>query len=90
MHSDLTYDVPSVWDGRFFRLDDHISRLEASCGKLRLKLPLPPDEANSILVDMVSKSGIRDAVVEIIVTRGLKGVRGTDPKDIVNRIYMFI
>lgn len=90
MHSDLTYDVPSVWDGRFFRLDDHITRLEASCDKLRLKMPLPREEVKRILVDMVSKSGIRDAFVEIIVTRGLKGVRGTDPKDIVNRIYMFI
>ncbi|RAK93878.1 D-aminoacid aminotransferase-like PLP-dependent enzyme [Aspergillus costaricaensis CBS 115574] len=90
MHSDLTYDVPSVWDGRFFRLDDHIARLDASCDKLRLKLPLPREEIKRILVDMVSKSGIRDAFVEIIVTRGLKGVRGTDPKDIVNRIYMFI
>ncbi|KAJ6094541.1 D-aminoacid aminotransferase-like PLP-dependent enzyme [Penicillium canescens] len=90
MHSDLTYDVPSVWDGRFFRLDDHIARLEASCTKLRLKLPLSREEVKRILVDMVAKSGIRDAFVEIIVTRGLKGVRGTDPKDIVNRIYMFI
>lgn len=90
MHSDLTYDVPSVWDGRFFRLDDHITRLEASCAKLRLKLPLPRDEVKRILVDMVAASGIRDAFVEIIVTRGLKGVRGTDPKDIQNRIYMFI
>ncbi|KAJ5618748.1 D-aminoacid aminotransferase-like PLP-dependent enzyme [Penicillium lagena] len=90
MHSDLTYDVPSVWDGRFFRLDDHITRLETSCAKLRLKLPLPREEVKRILVDMVAKSDIRDAFVEIIVTRGLKGVRGTDPKDIVNRLYMFI
>ncbi|KAL2818163.1 D-aminoacid aminotransferase-like PLP-dependent enzyme [Aspergillus cavernicola] len=90
MHSDLTYDVPSVWDGRFFRLDDHITRLEASCAKLRLKLPLPREEVKAILVDMVAQSGIRDAFVEIIVTRGLKGVRGTEPKDIHNRIYMFI
>ncbi|KAL1850075.1 hypothetical protein Plec18167_005417 [Paecilomyces lecythidis] len=90
LHSDLTYDVPSVWDGRFFRLDDHITRLEASCAKLRLKLPLPREEVKSILVDMVAKSEIRDAFVEIIVTRGLTGVRGTDPKDMVNRIYMFI
>ncbi|KAJ5454488.1 D-aminoacid aminotransferase-like PLP-dependent enzyme [Penicillium daleae] len=90
MHSDLTYDVPSVWDGRFFRLDDHITRLEASCVKLRLKLPLPREEVKQTLIDMVAKSGIRDAFVEIIVTRGLKGVRGTDPKDIVNRIYMFV
>src|SRR5690348_11693951 len=26
LHSDLTYDVPAVWDGRFFRLDDHLDR----------------------------------------------------------------
>ncbi|KXG53358.1 Aminotransferase, class IV [Penicillium griseofulvum] len=90
MHSDLTYDVPSVWDGRFFRLDDHITRLEASCKKIRMELPLPREEVKKILVDMVAQSGIRDAFVEIIVTRGLKGVRGARPGDIVPRIYMFI
>ncbi|GAB1193236.1 D-aminoacid aminotransferase-like PLP-dependent enzyme [Aspergillus pseudonomiae] len=90
MHSDLTYDVPSVWDGRFFRLDDHLTRLEVSCEKLRLKVPLPREEVKRVLVDMVAKSGIRDAFVELIVTRGLKGVRGTKPEDIVNSLYMFI
>jgi branched-subunit amino acid aminotransferase/4-amino-4-deoxychorismate lyase len=90
MHSDLTYDVPSVWDGRFFRLDEHIARLEASCKKLRLQLPLPREEVKSILVDMVARSEIRDAFVEIIVTRGLKGVRGAKPGDISNNLYMFI
>ncbi|PLB49683.1 D-aminoacid aminotransferase-like PLP-dependent enzyme [Aspergillus steynii IBT 23096] len=90
MHSDLTYDVPSVWDGRFFRLNDHLERLEVSCGKLRLKVPLPREEVKRILVEMVAKSGIRDAFVELIVTRGLKGVRGTDPKDIKNNLYMFV
>ena len=94
MHSDLTYDVPSVWDGRFFRLDDHISRLSASCDKMRLRLPLPRDQIKSILVDMVAKSGIRDAFVELIVTRGLKGVReaiqnGTH-NSLTPRLYMFI
>lgn len=91
MHSDLTYDVPSVWDGRFFRLDDHMTRLEASCTKLRLRLPLPRDEVKKILVDMVAKSGIRDAFVELIVTRGLKGVRGAKPgEQFQNNLYMFI
>ncbi|OKL63374.1 hypothetical protein UA08_01694 [Talaromyces atroroseus] len=91
MHSDLTYDVPSVWDGRFFRLDDHLTRLEDSCKKMRLQLPLPRDEVVRILVEMVAKSGIRDAFVELIVTRGLKGVRGHTPGEVFkNNLYMFI
>jgi branched-subunit amino acid aminotransferase/4-amino-4-deoxychorismate lyase len=90
LHSDLTYDVPSVWDGRFFRLDDHIERLEASCEKLRLKLPLPREQMKQTLIEMVAKSGIRDAYVEMIVTRGLKFVRGHKPEDIINKLYMLV
>ncbi|KAF0331871.1 D-alanine aminotransferase [Colletotrichum asianum] len=91
MHSDLTYDVPSVWDGRFFRLDDHLNRLEVSCQKMRLKMPMPRNEVKRTLVDMVAKSGIRDAFVELIVTRGLTGVRGSRPEQLLdNSLYMFI
>ncbi|SPN96478.1 related to D-alanine aminotransferase [Cephalotrichum gorgonifer] len=90
MRSDLTYDVPSVWDGRFFRLDDHITRLEESCAKLRLKLPLPREEVKKILVDMVAKTGIRDAFVELIVTRGLKSVRGNKLEDMTNNLYLLV
>ncbi|KAK3063471.1 hypothetical protein LTS18_000148 [Coniosporium uncinatum] len=91
MHSDLTYDVPSVWDGRFFRLDDHLTRLESSCKKMRLQLPLPREQVKKILVEMVAKSGIRDAFVEIVVTRGLKGVRGSAPGEVFkNNLYMWI
>lgn len=90
LHGDLTYDVPSVWDGRFFRLDEHVARLEASCTKLRLKLPLPREEVKTILVDMVAKSGIKDAYVELIVTRGLKGTRGAGTAELKNTLYLFI
>lgn len=89
LHSDLTYDVPAVWDGRYFRLDDHLARLEASCIKLRLKLPLPRAEVRKILIDMIATSSIKDAYVEIIVTRGLKGVRGSQSGELVNNLYMF-
>ncbi|KAK7215844.1 hypothetical protein V2G26_003847 [Clonostachys chloroleuca] len=91
MHSDLTYDVPSVWDGRFFRLDEHLDRLDASCKKMRLRLPLDRETVKKTLCDMVVKSGIRDAFVELIVTRGLTGVRGARPEDLLNNnLYMFI
>lgn len=91
MHGDLTYDVPSIWDGRFFRLDDHLARLDASCSKMRMKLPLSNDVIKSTLHKMVAKSGIKDAFVELIVTRGLVGVRGSKAKDITKQnLYIFI
>lgn len=75
----------------FFRLDDHLDRLETSCAKMRLKLPLPRNQVKDLLCEMVTKSGIRDAFVELIVTRGLKGVRGFDPTvPFKNNLYMFI
>ena len=76
LHSDLTYDVPAIWDGRFFRLDDHLDRLQASCKKMRLTLPLPAEEVKALLVEMARRSGIRDAFVELIVTRGVERGEG--------------
>jgi branched-subunit amino acid aminotransferase/4-amino-4-deoxychorismate lyase len=88
LRSDLTYDVPAVWDGRFFRLDDHLDRLEASCEKMRLRIPLGRTELRNTLVEMVAKSGIRDAYVELIVTRGLKFVR--EYQSYENNLYLMV
>lgn len=90
LHSDLTYDVPAIWDGRFFRLDDHLDRFERSCAKLRLKSPLPRQEMRDRLVEMAAKSGIRDAYVMMIVTRGLRYVRQYAPEDCENFCYLMI
>src|SRR5579872_2831859 len=88
LHSDLTYDVPAVWDGRFFRLDDHLDRLAASCEKMRLRSPLDRETVRDTLVDMVARTGIRDAFVELIVTRGLKFVR--EYKTAQNSLYLLV
>jgi hypothetical protein len=37
--SDVTYDVVAVWNGAFFRLDDHVERFERNCAALRMQLP---------------------------------------------------
>ena len=38
--SDVTYNVVSVWNGAFFRLEDHLDRFDASVRGLRMKLPV--------------------------------------------------
>jgi len=88
LRSDLTYDVPAVWDGRFFRLDDHLDRLEASCEKMRFRMPMDRPTVRATLIDMVAKSGIRDAYVELIVTRGLKFVR--EYQSYENNLYLMV
>jgi branched-subunit amino acid aminotransferase/4-amino-4-deoxychorismate lyase len=88
LRSDLTYDVPAVWDGRFFRLDDHLDRFMASAASLRLRPPMSRDEIRSRLVEMIAMSGIRDAYVMMIVTRGLRYIRQYAPEDCENFVYL--
>ncbi len=88
LRGDLTYDVPGVWDGRFFRLDEHLERLEASCEKMRLRIPMDRAAVREKLVDMVAQTGLRDAYVELIVTRGLKFIR--EYQSYENNLYLMV
>lgn len=90
LKSDLTYDVPAVWNGRFFRLDDHLDRFEAGMRRLRLASPIPRAEIRDRLVEMTAISGIRDAYVMMIVTRGLRYVRQYAPEDCPNHCYLMV
>ena len=87
--SDLTYDVVAVWNGRFFRLDDHLNRFQKGWQRLRLNPGLSLEEIKSILFQCVRQSGLRQAYVEMIVSRGID-VDGTrDPRRFSNRFYAF-
>lgn len=89
LHSDATYDVAHVWNGRFFRLDDHIDRFLASMTALRLSIPHDRDTIADILVELVRRSGLRKAYVEMICTRGLPAPGSRDPRSCSNRFYAF-
>ena len=70
-HSDVVYDVVSVWKGQFFRLDEHIERFLVSCAGTRLKCPYSAAELKSILARLVIDGGVEDgAFVSMAVTRG--------------------
>lgn len=61
--SDVTYDVVGVWQGSFFRLDDHIRRFRASMTRLRMQPPESDDDIRRILNRIVALSGLRSAYV---------------------------
>lgn len=89
VRSDLTYDVVGVWEGRFFRLDDHLDRLGRGCEKIRITPPLSRHEMREILVETVRRSGLREAYVEAIVTRGVPGPGERDPRQWNARFYAY-
>ena len=89
LHSDATYDVVHVWEGKFFRLDDHLDRFYKGMEKLRMTIPYQPGELQSILVDCVRASGLRKAYVEMICTRGLPKRGSRDARTCTNRFYAF-
>ena len=89
LRSDATYDVVTVWDGAFFRLDAHLERFGASCARFRLEPGLSPAEITAVLEQCVRLSGLRSAYVEMIVTRGQPPWGSRDPRQAVNRFYAF-
>lgn len=89
LHSDATYDVAHVWQGKFFRLDDHIDRFHASMANLRMSIPYDSEKICSIMIELVKSSGLRDAYVEIICTRGQPEPGSRDPRTCHNRFFAF-
>jgi branched-chain amino acid aminotransferase len=87
--SDATYDVASVWQGAFFRLDDHLDRFFASLGKLRLQVPYSRAEVRAILHGCVRAAGLRDAYVAMVCTRGVPPRGARDPRLATNRFYAY-
>jgi branched-chain amino acid aminotransferase len=89
LHSDATYDVAHVWQGRFFRLDDHLDRFEASCAALRLKPGVDRARMREVMHECVRRAGLRDAYVELLCTRGRPAPGSRDPRTCRNRFMAF-
>lgn len=90
-NSDAAYDVVSVSRGQFFRLDDHLERMERSCARFRLTSPYSRTETVEILTNLLRQAGLRDAYVWWGVTRGVArpGVPARSPADYRNMFYAF-
>ena len=89
LRSDAAYDVVTVWDGAFFRLNAHLERFAASCQRFRLDPGRSAAEITAVLAQCVRLSGLRDAYVEMIVTRGQPPWGSRDPRQAVNQFYAF-
>lgn len=89
LHSDATYDVVHVWNNAFFRLDDHLDRFMNGMQKLHMSIDLDRTSIKKILARCVMESGLSDAYVEMICTRGMPDSNTRDPRRCINQFYAF-
>ena len=68
---DGVFESFKCMDGCIYNLNAHLERLERSCGQIGLQLPVPLDEMADIVVQTIRAGGNPDALVRLLVSRGL-------------------
>ena len=89
LHSDATCDVAHVWQGKFFRLGDHLDRFFASMDRLRLDPGKSRAEVRAVMHECVRRAGLTEAYVEVLCTRGQPQPGSRDPRNCTNRFMAF-
>jgi branched-chain amino acid aminotransferase len=79
LYGDGVFEGIRAYNGRVFKLAEHIERLFASAKAILLTIPLSPDALSRAVVETCRKNKLRDAYIRLVVTRGPGGL-GLDPK----------
>ena len=89
LRSDAVQDTVSVFHGRFFRLEDHLTRFERNWQRLHMQCSYDRDTQRAILMEAVRRTGLREAYVQMIMTRGRAPIGSRDVRLANNRYWMF-
>lgn len=81
LYGDGTFEGIKSWDGKVFKLKEHIDRFYESAHFLEIKLAQSRDEMCQIVADTVAANGLHEGVayVRLVATRGI-GDLGINPK----------
>ncbi len=89
LYGDGIFEGIRAYNGRIFRLDDHLKRLAESANAILLKLPLPVKEIEKAIIETVRLNGLKDAYIRLVVTRGV-GDLGLDMRKCKAGATLFI
>ncbi len=79
LYGDGVFEGIRVYNRRIFRMHQHLERLYASAKAAWIEIPLASDAMGRLMEEAVAKSGIDDAYIRLVVTRGI-GDLGLDPR----------
>jgi len=78
LYGDGVFEGIRFYNGRVFRLEQHIRRLYDCAKALLLNVPLTPGEMIKATCDTVRANGLRDGYIRLVITRGV-GPMGLNP-----------
>ncbi len=78
LYGDGVFEGIRIYDGRAFRLADHLQRLGFSAAYIGLELPYSLERIGGIVEETAAAFAEREAYVRLLVTRGV-GEFGVDP-----------
>jgi len=70
LRGDAVFDTTSAWNGRIFKLSEHLERLALSLRAARIPCPLPLEELRGVIIETARRCALRNAYIQTIVTRG--------------------
>jgi branched-chain amino acid aminotransferase len=78
LYGDGVFEGIRAYNGRVFKLAEHIERLFYSAKAILLKIPMSPQELTAAVVQSCRRNKIRDGYIRLVVTRGT-GTLGLNP-----------
>jgi len=78
LYGDGIFEGIRFYNGRVFRLDEHIRRLFMSAKAILLEIGMTPDEVIDAVLETIRRNGLADGYVRLVVTRGEGGL-GLNP-----------
>jgi D-alanine transaminase len=88
--ADGVYEVVRVYGGKPFTFEEHLKRLRNSASLIELQFQKEDREFMEIGVELISRSGLKDAELYIQVTRGVAPRSHSFPKDVSPTILLSI
>ena len=80
LYGDGIFEGIRFYNGRVFRLEEHIDRLYDSARALALTIPMTKAEITEATLESCRQNGLRDGYIRLVVTRGV-GDLGLNPKN---------
>jgi len=78
LYGDGVFEGIRSYNGKVFRLREHLDRLWDSAKAIWLTIPMTKEEMAKAIEDTLAVNGLRDAYIRLVVTRGV-GSLGLDP-----------